>query len=162
MKVKAKHKYPVSPDVVYKAFTDPEFYVDKFEGCGARNVEVEKSSKKGKKFSISISREVPAQAPALLKKFIGDWNTLEQSESWKADGDEFVNELKIKSPGVPVRIEGSMNLRPQGKGSINEVELDVTCSIPLVGRALAEFIGSDAERTLEAEYKFIKGYLKNA
>ena len=162
MKVKAKHKYSVPAEAVYAAFTDTDFYVEKFESCGARNVEVDKSSKKGKVFSITVSREVPANAPALLQKFIGEWNELQQSESWQSAGDEYVNDLKIKSPGVPVKIEGTMILRPEGKGSVNEIELDVSCSIPLVGRTLAEFVGSDAEQTLASEYKFIKGYLKNA
>ncbi len=159
MKVTATHKYDADLDTVYQAFIDPAFYKKKFAAVGARNVRVLEKKKKGKEFSIKTQREVESQAPGMLKKFLGEWSTLVQSESWQAGKKGYLNELEIESPGVPVSIEGSMELQPSAKGCVNKLSFEIDCSIPFVGGKLAAFIAADMKKALAEEYKFIKGYV---
>ncbi len=159
MKVTASHKYDASIETVYKAFSDPAFYKKKFSGVGARDVRVLEKKKKGKTFFIKTSREVASQVPGMLKKFLGEWNTIVQKESWQPDDGGHLNELEIESPGVPVEIEGTMELKPAGSGCVNKLSFEVDCSIPFVGGKLEEFIAKDMKKTLADEYRFIKKYL---
>lgn len=159
MKVTATHKYDVDVGTVYGAFSDPGFYKKKFTGVGARSVRVLEKKKKGASFFIKTQREVASQAPGMLKKFLGEWNTLVQSESWQGDKKGFANELEIESPGVPVSIEGTMKLQPSAGGCVNKLSFEIDCSIPFVGGKLAEFIANDMKKALAAEYRFIKEYL---
>lgn len=161
-KVTATHEYEHDIETVYEAFTDPDFYIDKFEGIGCRNVEVlESSSDDDGGFQIEVHREVKADAPAILQALIGEWNSLNQTESWQGDddGEEYYNELEIDSEGTPVSITGTMTLTADGDSCINEVELVIRCNVPLVGKKLEEFVAKDTAQNLAAEYEFIQEYL---
>ncbi len=157
MKVTATHRYGCSIDELFGHFSKPDFYVKKFEACGARNIEVVESESGDGSFEITTERDVPADVPGFLANFVSDWNRLTQSESWEGEaGDEYYNELEISAAGVPVEISGSMNLMPDGDGCVNDVEMEIKCAIPLVGKKLAQFIATDTEKTLAAEYEYIK------
>ena len=110
--------------------------------------------------SISIEREMPANAPSVIKTIIGEWNMLTQKENWGGEpGEEYWNEFDINAHGTPVTIEGSMLLRADGDGCVNEVELDIRCPIPLLGRKVEQFIAEDADESLAGEYEFVKARL---
>jgi hypothetical protein len=55
-----------------------------------------------------------------------------------------------------------MQLSANGKGCVNEVEITIRASVPLIGGKLEQFAARDAEATLAAEYDFIQGYLESA
>ena len=155
MKVTATHRYECSIDELYELFTQKQYYLDKFAACGARNVEIIEAAQTDEGFVVESQREVPADVPGVLKSFLGEWNTLRQSEVWDGEeGDEYYNDFEISAEGVPVDMTGTMNLMPDGDGCVNEVEIDINCAIPLVGKKLAQFVASDTEKTLAAEYAF--------
>ena len=52
-----------------------------------------------------------------------------------------------------------MTLIPTDDGCVNEVVMEITCNIPLVGRKLESFVADSTEEQLEAEYEFIQEYL---
>ncbi|MDG4550155.1 MAG: DUF2505 domain-containing protein [Candidatus Contendobacter sp.] len=160
MKIKALHQYAKDVDTVFGLFHDPDFMKIKYEGIGARNVEVLECAGSAGRYSVKIRREVPAEAPALLKKFLNPWNTVVQSETWEGKtGGPYRCQFEIDVAGVPVTVKGAMELRTQGDGCVNDVQLEVKCGIPLVGGKLADFVGGDAERNIQAEYAFIRAHL---
>ena len=159
MRITASHKYDASVADVYAAFCKADFYKKKFAAVGARNTEVLEKKKRGDEFYIRTQREMPSEAPGMLQKFLGEWNTIVQEESWEPDDDGYFNTLEIESPGVPISIEGSMSLQPSGKGCINKLSFELECSIPFVGGKLEEFIARDMKKVIAQEYKFIKAYL---
>ncbi len=156
MKVTAEHHYDADVDTVFALFSDPGFYEDKFRAVGARHVKVLEFEADGPSLRFSIEREMPANAPSVIKSIIGEWNMLTQSENWGGDpGEEYWNEFDIKAHGTPVTIDGSMVLRAEGEGCVNEVELDIRCGIPLLGRKVEQFVAEDAEESLAGEYEFV-------
>lgn len=160
MKIKALHQYDQNVDIVFGLFHDPDFMKQKYVGIGARNVEVLECAGSDGHYRIKVKREVPADVPALLKKFLNSWNTLTQSEQWDGKaGGPYRCKISIEIFGVPVSIGGEMELRAQDDGCVNDVRLDVKCGIPLVGGKLADFVGSDAEKAVQAEYVFIRSHL---
>jgi len=60
---------------------------------------------------------------------------------------------------VPVTVSGTQTLRPEGGGCTNEVQMKVSCGIPLIGGKLADFVGGDIKRFMDEEYEFTKNYL---
>ena len=160
--VEAVHEYDHPVEIVYEAFTDPDFYLAKFSGVGARNVEIIASGDDQGVFSVETSREVPLDVPGALKSLLGAWTTVIQSEEWiEGEEDEFLNELNIDSEGVPALLTGTMTLYPSGDGCINEVVMRIDCRIPLVGKKLERFIADSTADQLAAEYDFIQGYLED-
>ncbi len=160
MKIKALHQYSQDVDTVFGLFHDPDFMKEKYVSIGARNVEVLECSGSDGRYSVKVRREVPADVPGLLKKFLNPWNTLTQSEQWEGSaGGPYRCKIAIEIAGVPVRLGGEMELRTQDGGCVNDVQLEVKCGIPLVGGKLADFVGGDAEKAIQAEYEFIRGRL---
>ena len=157
MKVSAQHRYDCSIDEIYALFTDKNFYLEKFAACGARDIKITKAAATDDGFIVDSEREVPADVPGVLKSFLGDWNKIRQTESWEGEpGDEYYNDFEIAAQGVPVEMSGTMNLMPEGDGCINDIEIEISCAIPLVGKKLAQFVASDTEKTLLAEYEFTR------
>ena len=159
MKVTATHKYDADVDTVFAAFCKPDFYKKKFAATGASNIRVLEKKKRGSDFYIKTERDVEADVPGVLKKLIGDTNTLTQSESWEADDDGYFNELEIVSEGVPVSIEGTMSVQPSGNGCVNRLSFEIECGIPFLGSKLEEFVARDMKKVLAGEYRFIKGFV---
>jgi hypothetical protein len=160
MKINAKHRYNCSIDELYEHFTNKKYYLAKFKACGARNVKIEEAAQTDEGFVVVSQREVPADVPGVLKSFLGEWNTITQTENWDGDpGDEYYNDFEIAAEGVPVEMTGTMNLMPDGDGCINDIEIEISCAIPLVGKKLAQFVASDTEKTLAAEYEFTREHI---
>jgi hypothetical protein len=132
----------------------------KYEGIGARNVEVLECAGSEGRYTVKVKREVPADVPSLLKKFLNPWNTIVQSETWEGKaGGPYRCKLAVEIAGVPVGMGGEMELRSQDGGCVNDVRLEVKCGIPLIGGKLADFVGGDAEKATQAEYEFIRAHL---
>ena len=160
MKIKALHQYAKDVDTVFGLFHEPDFMKTKYEGIGARNVEVLECAGSEGRYTVKTKREIPADVPALLKKFLNPWNTIVQSEKWEGKvGGPYRCQFGIDTSGVPVNIKGVMEIRTQGDGCVNDVQLEVKCGIPLIGGKLADFVGGDAEKNTQAEYEFIRAYL---
>jgi hypothetical protein len=160
MKIKALHQYAKDVDTVFSLFHDPDFMKVKYEGIGARNVEVLECAGSEGRYTVKVKREVPADVPSLLKKFLNPWNTIVQSETWEGKaGGPYRCKLAVEIAGVPVGMGGEMELRSQDGGCVNDVRLEVKCGIPLIGGKLADFVGGDAEKATQAEYEFIRAHL---
>ncbi len=160
MKIKVLHHYKQDVDAVFSRFHDPDFMQEKYTRIGARNVDVLECSGSDGAYRVKVKRDVPADVPGLFKKFLNPWNTLVQSEQWDGQaGGPWRCQIGIEISGVPVSISGDMELRTQDGGCVNEVRIEVKCGIPLIGGKLADFVGSDAEKAIQAEYEFIRGHL---
>ncbi len=160
MKIKVLRSYTKDVETVFGLFHDAEFMKAKYTGIGARHIEVLECGGSGGRYTVKIKREVPTDVPALLKKFLNPWNGIVQSETWEGKtGGPYRCKLTIEIAGVPVAINGVMELRAESAGCVNEVQLEVKCGIPLIGGKLADFVGGDAEKATPAEYEFIRAHL---
>ena len=159
--VEARHEYDFDLDTVIEAFTDPEFYEAKFEGIGARKVEVLSSDQDDDVFTVETRRDVPLEVPGFLKKVLGDWTTMLQSERWAQDDEgNWFNELDMSGDGVPAKMTGTMYLSPTDEGCVNEVAITISAAVPLIGGKLEAFIAESTAENLAAEYEFIQAYLE--
>ncbi len=158
--VEARHEYDYDLDTVIEAFTDPEFYEAKFEGIGARRVSVLSAETDEDIFVIETTRDVPLEVPGFLKKVLGEWNTMLQSERWAQDDEgNWFNELDMNGEGVPAKMTGTMYLSPTDDGCVNEVAITIAAAVPLIGGKLEGFIAESTAENLAAEYEFIQAYL---
>jgi hypothetical protein len=147
---------------VFAMYTDASYIETKYAEMGARKIQIDElAASDDGGFKIRTRREMPADVPGALKKFLGEWNKVIQTETWTApaaDGTRSCR-IEVQLKGVPVTIKGTLTLRPEGSGSVNDVALDITCRIPLVGRKLADFVGKNAASSMDDEYAFDQRYL---
>ncbi|MDB2384685.1 DUF2505 domain-containing protein, partial [Endozoicomonas sp.] len=113
---------------------------------------------------VDSRREVPVSedTPAVIKKFIGEWNRTRQKEEWTKGADGWHNHFKVDISGVPARIKGKMHLRPTETGCENAVSIDISTSIPFVGETLCRFIGQNIEQLAQQEFQVILNRLEES
>ena len=161
MKIKRDHEYSHDTDAVLAMFTDENEITGKQEALGAREIEVLDCEKDADGATVRFVRELPADVPGILAKFLQPWNRIEQSEQWRdAGGGVYKCDVEIDISNVPVTVEGTLELQPADGGCVNKVRLDVTCGIPFVGKTLAEFVAADCKRLIADEYRYITDRLK--
>ena len=156
MKIRQDHEYAYELEAVYALFTDAEEVAAKQEALGARNITIEECELYEDGADVSFVRELPAEVPGVLAKFLQPWNTVQQSEQWRANENAgYDAALDIDIAGVPVTITGTLELEPVEGGCVNHVRIDIDCGIPFVGRTLVEFVAKDCERLVAEEYDYI-------
>ncbi len=160
MKISRDHEYAHGTDAVYALFTDGKEIEAKQEALGARNIKVEECEKDSDGATVRIVRELPAEVPGVLAKFLKPWNTVKQSEDWESYGNGvYEADIEIGIANVPVTIRGTLQLEPTDDGCVNHVRLDMDCGIPFVGKTLVEFVAKDCKRLLADEYDYISSRL---
>ena len=156
MKISRDHNYAHSTDAVFALFTDAKEIKAKQKVLGARNMRVEECERDADGAAVRFVRELPAEVPGILSKFLQPWNTVGQAENWRDCGDGvYEADLDIDIANVPVTITGTLRLEPIDGGCINHVQVTVECGIPFVGKTLAEFVASDCARLIEEEYEYL-------
>ncbi len=159
MDIQELHRYAKDVEALFRFFSEPEVIKAKFEGVGARNVQVLESAAQGDVFRVRTQREVPAEVPGILKKFFGEWNKVVQSETWRKDGSSRRCEFEIDVSGAPVKMRGTMQLRPEGDGCVNDVKLSISSGVPLLGKKIVELVAESSRKGMASEYAYIRGHL---
>ena len=156
MKIERDHEYMHDVPAVYALFTDAKEIEAKLAALGARHIRIEECELYDDGADVRFVRELPAEVPGVLARFLKPWNTVEQSEQWRSsDLDGYDAELDIEIANVPVRITGTLELEPVEGGCVNHVRVEIGCGIPFVGSTLAEFVARDCERLIAEEYEYI-------
>lgn len=157
MEVKARHFYNADVEAVFACFGTAEKVKTKLEALGARNVDIRRCELSGASLEIDIHREVPAEVPSMMKKFMSDWNEVHQTETWTGNaGENYLGKFTVAIHGLPAKIHGVCDLHTYENGAINEVTVTVECGIPLVGKKVEKFIAESIEESMEKEYQVIK------
>ena len=160
MKIRKDHEYAHSVDTVLTQFTDIGEIEAKQEALGARNIRIEECEIYDDGADVRIVRELPAEVPGVLSKFLQPWNSVTQFEQWRSTDDGgYDADLDIDVANVPVTVSGTLYLQPVDGGCINHVRITVDCSIPFLGKSLAEFVAHDCERLIADEYEYITEHL---
>ena len=162
MKIRRDHEYAHDLEAVYALFTDAAEVEAKQEALGARKICIEECELFEDGADVRFVRELPADVPRILTKFLQPWNTVMQSERWwSRDDGRYEADLEIEIANVPVTISGTLELEPLEDGCVNHIRMTVDCGIPLVGKTLAEFVGKDCKRLIAEEYQYLSERLES-
>ena len=135
MQVTAQISYPASPEGVFAMLTDEAFLKQVCEATGAvkHEVDVQENSLGA---SVTTRRELPTdQIPDFIKRFVGKTLTVLRVDLWEAaapDGSR-KGTITVEIVGAPVRMTGTLSLRPDGEGTVENVDGDLKASVPLIG-----------------------------
>ena len=160
MTTKANHTFSADFEQVYAKVTDPEFLRAKYLGIGGRNVSFSESAQDGDVFRLVSSREVPSNPPAFARKFLADWNKMDETMEWKRNADGSARGTYTgKVKGVPGVLEGTFDLRPDGSGCVEDIAMTAHIRVPLVGKKIAAIVEGETADSLVDEYEFLCGEL---
>ena len=162
MQFNEKHSFDKPAATVLKMFSDKAYFERKYKDFGYTGIKVLEHAVDAKKFRIKVQYQAPNSAPVpdFAKKFLGETNTVTQSDTW--DLEKKTGRLEAEIKGVPVRISADMKLADEGGGSANTLKWNLSCGIPLLGGKLEQIVASDIQSKAKSDVaksrEILKGY----
>jgi hypothetical protein len=164
MKLHRENAYPVAPGVLYGVFTDRAYYESAL-ARGGDEWEFVEFGPRGKAFVVNTRRHIrlrnSASVPALARKFVREVNVMHTVSEWTDAGDgRYTGRYSFEFEGVPVTIAGRLRIEPRGAGCVHLIDVDVDCSIPLIGGKIAAMMAERAEKSMLREYEEMCAWLR--
>lgn len=155
MKVHVKQGLKTDLASAFKLCTDQKRQEAVYAKLPGTNLSIKREGK-APNAKLRVSRTMPANPPAAIKRLVPATNEVSHTEAWRADGKGYVADIAVEIKGVPVKITGTKALQPEKSGCSVEWKFDVTSGLPLVGGIIASFAGAELEKNLADEYKVLK------
>jgi len=155
MKIQVKHPLKTDVGSAFKLCTEQKSQEAVYAKLPGSDVKVKREGR-APNVTLRISRKMPANPPAALKRIVPATNDVSHVEQWAADGDGYSSAITVDIKGVPVKIVGTKTLQPERGGSSVHWTFDITSGIPLLGGVIASFAGEELKKNLEDEYKVLK------
>jgi hypothetical protein len=154
MKFQGRHALETRVADAFKTCTDYKSQQAIYERMDVQEPRVQREGR-APNVKLRITRKVPINPPAALRKFVSGTNDVAHTEHWRAAGDGYIADLEIDIKSVPVRIKGTKGLQPDKKGCRIEWQFDVTSGVPLLGTLIASFAGEEIRKSVEEEYRVL-------
>ena len=155
MKVHVKHSLKTDVAAAFKLCTEQKSQEQVYAKLGGSDLKIKREGR-APNVQLRISRKMPANPPAAIRRIVPSTNEVSHVEKWATDGDGHAADIVVEIKGVPVKIVGSKVLQPEKGGCSVEWNFDITSGIPLVGGIIASFAGDEIKKNLEDEFKVLK------
>ena len=155
MKVHVKHSLKTDVAAAFKLCTEQKSQEQVYAKLGGSDLKIKREGR-APNVQLRISRKMPANPPAAIRRIVPSTNEVSHVEKWAADGDGHAADIVVEIKGVPVKIVGSKVLQPEKGGCSVEWNFDITSGIPLLGGIIASFAGDEIKNNLEDEFKVLK------
>lgn len=155
-----QHHYDADVDTVFAALTDPAWMTGKYEALGAKDIQVVSHDDRGGAPRIVTKRTVAVDVPGFAKRVLSPNTTLVQTEEWDApSGGARTCSIDIDAQGVPSRTSARLSLTPDGTGCLQQLEIEVKVSIPLLGGRLEKFAAESARTSANEEAAYTRDHV---
>lgn len=155
-------RFPADPGTVFEMLVDPDYVGRKALAANAIRHEVS-VQRDGDSATIWLLRVMPPDVPDFVRRFVGETIDLEQTDVWEpaaADGSRD-GTISIDMRDAPVRLRGTMRLKPEGADTVSHLSGTIKASIPLVGgrveSAVHDALLSAARREEEVGRQWLAG-----
>ena len=155
MKIQVKHSLKTDVVSAFKLCTEQKAQEAVYAQLGGTDLKVKREGR-APNVKLKVSRRMPANPPAAIRKFVPATSDVSHTEAWGTDGGGYAADLVVDIRGVPVKIVGTKILQPENGGCTVAWNFDITSSIPLLGGIIASFAGEEIKKNLEDEYKVLK------
>ncbi len=155
MKIQVKHSLKTDVGAAFKLCTEQKAQEAVYAKLGGSDLKIKREGR-APNVILRISRKMPANPPAAIKRLVPATNDVSHVEKWAATGDGFAADIVVEIKGVPVKIVGTKALQPEKGGSSVQWAFDITSGIPLLGRVIASFAADELQQNLEDEFKVLK------
>ena len=147
------YSFNCSAEEIFEALTDPNSIVKKCIENGALKADCV-SDEENLPF-LKITRTEAAELPALMKKIVGDEQTVETEEQWSETEESYESTSNSVVVGTPIKIIASQSLYNTEDGGRIDVELTVKAAIPLVGKKVEPIVATKIRTEMLNEFAYI-------
>ncbi|MDF1724086.1 MAG: DUF2505 domain-containing protein [Alcanivorax sp.] len=166
MKVMVDREFPVGVDRLYEILTSKAYFEQRFEWGKVNDYRFQAFQDTAEGLLIQIvqpiqirtdkvpsfaRRLLPSQAD-LLTEFL--WQATEQPGCYQA-------RYRFQLGSVPLKISGNMRLSADGENqSIQQTQVEITSSVPLVGKKLVDLVAPKIDDALAGDYRHTLRYVE--
>ena len=155
MKIEVRHILKTDVGSAFKLCTEQKAQEAVYAQLGGTDLKVRREGR-APNVKLKVSRRMPANPPAAIRKLVPATNDVSHVEDWGSDGEGYAADIVVDIKGVPVKIVGTKILQPEKGGCSVAWRFDVSSGIPLLGGLIASFAGDELKKNLEDEYKVLK------
>ena len=145
MKIQVKHSLKTDVGAAFKLCTEQKAQEAVYAKLGGTDLKIKREGR-APNVVLRISRKMPANPPAAIKRLVPATNDVSHTEKWAADGDGYAADIVVEIKGVPVKIVGTKALQPEKGGSSVRVEVRHHQRHPAAGQRHRVFRGRGAAR----------------
>lgn len=155
MKVQVKHSLKTDVGSAFKLCTELKAQESVYAKLGGTDLRIKRGGR-APNVKLEISRKMPANPPAAIRRLVPATNEVSHTETWGAEGEGYAADIVVDIKGVPVKIVGTKTLQPDKAGCSVAWAFDITSGIPLLGGIIANFAGEEIRNNLEDEFAVLK------
>lgn len=155
MKIQVKHSLKTDVGAAFKLCTEQKSQEAIYARLGGTDLKIKREGR-APNVRLRVSRRMPANPPAAIRKLVPSTNDVSHTEEWGVDGQGYAADIVVDIKGVPVKIVGTKILQPEKAGCSVAWNFDISSGIPLLGSIIASFAGEEIRKNLEDEFKALQ------
>lgn len=164
MRVERHQDYPVSAQALLDVLTHRDYFQWRLSRSGSGDFHFDAFEETAEGLLIRVHRDVQIKTdrvPAVARKFIGSSSTLVTEFLWtQREQAPYLGQYQFHIGGIPVTVAGRIRIEEQGGKARQHINVEVSSSLPLVGRKLVAMVGERVEKALDGDYRSTLKYLE--
>ncbi|WP_017672195.1 DUF2505 domain-containing protein [Blastomonas sp. AAP53] len=157
LKREESHVFAHAIEHVVACWTDEAFLTAMMADQGSRDVVVTVERPEPGLIHIAITRQVPVDAPMMIRSVIGSWLSLTQRDVWQQQADGSWTAVRDAKPkGLSAEGQAMLTLNPQKDGGTQcQATVSVQSRAPMVAAMVEALMLEDSTRLLKQEFDAI-------
>ena len=157
MKFRHELSYDASPAEVFEMLADPAFREKVGEALEVVSADIHLERDGDGFMLINDQVQRTGGLPSFAKKIAGETTRVIQAEEWSSATS---GTLKVDAHGTPTSMSGTIELVPDGTGTLEVIELEIKAKVPLVGRKLENLMAEKIRTGMDTEREVGQAWLK--
>lgn len=158
LKREETHLFAHPVEHVVACWTDEAFLTAMLHGQGSREVAVSVERSQPGEIHVAITRQVPVDAPMMIRTVIGSWLNLTQHDVWLQQADGGWSAVRDAKPkGLSAEGQALLSLVPDDAGGTRcTATVSVQSRAPMVAAMVETLMLADSTRMLKQEFDAIE------
>lgn len=163
MKMNVQQELLFRLDELWPVYAEPGYLQAKYLALGASQLVIHEAHTDANELRVTLERLVEPdmqRVPDWARKLMSPHYTIRHQNRFVRESAELVRfNLGITPVGAPISVQGVGTIKEQKGRSQFEVTFDVNCSIPLVGKKVAEIFSGKIREALLEDCEFTQAYV---
>lgn len=154
LKREENHVFAAPVEAVVARWTDADFLTGMMQDQGSREISVTVEHLSSDQIEVAITRQVPVDAPAMIRAVIGSWLDLTQRDVWTRAADGSWSAVRDAKP-KGLSAEGQCLLTLTGNavgGATCAAIVSVQSRAPMVAAMVESLMLEDSTKLLRQEF----------
>ncbi|KZY30093.1 hypothetical protein A3754_01830 [Alcanivorax sp. HI0083] len=166
MKVMVDRQYPIGVDRLYEILTSKAFYETRYEWGKVDNYRFGafEDTPRGKLIQLIQPIEIRTdKLPSVARRFLPESADLLTEFLWTptTQAGRYQAEYRFELGNVPMKISGVMILTGDDNEAVQHTEVEISSSVPLVGKKLVSLVAPKIDDALAGDYRHTLRYVEN-